>query len=66
MSSEQAVKELLVDTSNELEYVTSISREHEVLPTEDEIVSKIKHLASKLGWTMEEAFDYVDFMNNRY
>jgi len=66
MSSEQAVKELLVDTSNELEYVVSISREHEVLPTEDELVTKIKYLASEIGWTMEEAYDYVDFMNNRY
>ena len=66
MSSEQTLKELLVDASDELEYVLSISREHKVLPTEDEIVSKIKHLASKLGWTMEEAFEYVDFMNNRY
>jgi len=66
MSKEQALKELLIDYTNEYEYVVSIGREHQALPTEEEVVSKIQKVADKLGWTMEEAHDYADFINHRY
>ena len=66
MSEEQALKELLVKYSNEYEYVCSIGREHRLLPTEEELQSKIQIVCDKLGWTLEEARDYTDFIANRY
>ena len=66
MSKEQALKELLIDYTNEYEYVVSIGREHQVLPTEEEVISKIQLVCDKLGWTLEEAQDYADFIANRY
>tara|TARA_R100001480_G_scaffold134677_1_gene131763 strand:- start:526 stop:726 length:201 start_codon:yes stop_codon:yes gene_type:complete len=66
MSEEQSLKEKLVEYANEYEYVVSISREHEALPDEGEVASKIQMVADKLGWTLEEAYDYADFINQRY
>ena len=65
-AEEQALKELLVKYSNEYEYVCSIGREHRLLPTEAEMQSKIQVVCDKLGWTLEEAQDYADFIANRY
>ena len=66
MSKEQALKELLVEYTSEFHYVCSIGREHELLPTEEEVVSKIQKVADKLGWTMEEAWDYVNFIQGKF
>ena len=65
-AEEQALKELLVKYSNEYEYVCSIGREHKLLPTEAEMQSKIQRVCDKLGWTLEEAQDYADFIERRY
>jgi hypothetical protein len=65
-AEEQALKELLVDYSNKYEHVCSIAREHKLLPTEEELQSKIQIVCDKLGWTLEEARDYADFISNRY
>ena len=65
-AEEQALKELLVKYSNEYEYVCSIGREHRLLPTEAEMQSKIQRVCDKLGWTLEEAQDYADFIERRY
>ena len=65
-AEEQALKELLVEYSNEYEYICSIGREHRLLPTEAEMQSKIQQVCDKLGWTLEEAQDYADFIANRY
>ena len=65
-AEEQALKELLVEYSNEYEYICSIGREHRLLPTEAEMQSKIQQVCDKLGWTLEEARDYADFIANRY
>ena len=65
-AEEQALKELLVEYSNEYEYICSIGREHKLLPTEAEMQSKIQIVCDKLGWTLEEAQDYADFIANRY
>jgi len=65
-AEEQALKELLVDYSNKYEHVCSIAREHKLLPTEEELQSKIQIVCDKLGWTLEEAQDYADFIANRY
>jgi exosome complex RNA-binding protein Csl4 len=63
---EQALKELLVKYTSDFHYVCSIGREHKELPTEEEVVSKIQKVADKLGWTMEEAWDYGDFVEERF
>jgi len=65
-AEEQALKELLVDYSNKYEHVCSVAREHKLLPTEEELQSKIQIVCDKLGWTLEEARDYADFIANRY
>ena len=65
-AEEQALKELLVKYSNEYEYICSIGREHKLLPTEAEMQSKIQRVCDKLGWTLEEAQDYADFIERRY
>lgn len=65
MNNKQSLKELLVTTSNDLEHVAS-GKPLKELPTEDELESKIEYLAKEIGWSMEEAYDYVDFINNRY
>ena len=65
-AKEQALKELLVDYSNEYEHVVSVSREHELLPTEEHMQSKIQLVCDELGWTLEEGRDYVDFITGRY
>ena len=65
-AEEQALKELLVDYSNKYEHICSVAREHELLPTEEELQSKIQIVCDKLGWTLEEARDYADFIANRY
>ena len=65
-AEEQALKELLVEYSNEYEYICSIGREHRLLPTEAEMQSKIQRVCDMLGWTLEEAQDYADFIANRY
>jgi hypothetical protein len=63
---EQALKELVVELSNEYEYICSIGREHKLLPTEAEMQSKIQRVCDMLGWTLEEAQDYADFIEQRY
>ena len=63
---DKALKDLLIDYSNEYEYIVSIGREHQALPDEREIVSKIQMVADRLGWSLEEAYDYSDFINHRY
>ena len=65
-AEEQALKELLIDYSNKYEHVCSVAREHKLLPTEEELQSKIQIVCDKLGWTLEEARDYADFIANRY
>ena len=65
-AEEQALKELLVDYSNKYEHVVSVAREHELLPTEEHMQSKIQLVCDELGWTLEEGRDYVDFITNRY
>ena len=65
-AEEQALKELLVDYSDKYEHVLSVAREHKLLPTEEELQSKIQIVCDKLGWTLEEARDYADFIANRY
>ena len=65
-AEEQALKELLVEYSNEYEYICSIGREHRLLPTEAEMQSKIQQVCDKLGWTLEEGQEYSDFIANRY
>lgn len=65
-AEEQALKELLVDYSDRYEHVCSVAREHKLLPTEEELQSKIQIVCDKLGWTLEEARDYVDFVTGRY
>ena len=65
-AKEQALKELLVDYSNKYEHVVSVAREHELLPTEEHMQSKIQLVCDELGWTLEEARDYVDFITGRY
>ena len=65
-AEEQALKELLVDYSDKYEHVCSVAREHKLLPTEEELQSKIQIVCDKLGWTLEEARDYTDFIANRY
>ena len=63
---DKALKDLLIDYANEYEYVVSISREHQSLPDEGEVASKIQMVADRLGWSLEEAHDYADFINQRY
>ena len=65
-AKEQALKELLVDYSNKYEHVVSVAREHKLLPTEEHMQSKIQLVCDELGWTLEEAQDYADFIANRY
>ena len=65
-AKEQALKELLVDYSNEYEHVVSVAREHELFPTEEHMQSKIQLVCDELGSTLEEARDYVDFITGRY
>jgi hypothetical protein len=65
-AEEQALKELLVDYSDRYEHVCSVAREHKLLPTEEYMQSKIQLVCDKLGWTLEEARDYVDFVTGRY
>ena len=65
-AEEQALKELLVEYSNEYEYICSIGREHRLLPTEAEMQSKIQRVCDKLGWPLEEGQEYSDFIANRY
>lgn len=65
-AEEQALKELLVDYSNKYEHICSVAREHKLLPTEEELQSKIQIVCDKLGWTLEEAQDYADFIERRY
>ena len=65
-AEEQALKELLVEYSDRYEHVCSVAREHKLLPTEEELQSKIQIVCDKLGWTLEEARDYVDFVTGRY
>ena len=65
-AEEQALKEMLVDYSDRYEHVCSVAREHKLLPTEEYMQSKIQLECDKLGWTLEEARDYVDFVTGRY
>jgi len=65
-AEEQALKELLVDYSDRYEHVCSVAREHKLIPTEEYKQSKIQLVCDKLGWTLEEARDYVDFVTGRY
>ena len=65
-AEEQALKELLVEYSDKYEHIVSVAREHKLLPTEEYMQSKIQLVCDELGWTLEEAQDYVDFITNRY
>jgi len=65
-AEEQALKELLVEYSDKYEHIVSVAREHKLLPTEEYMQSKIQLVCDRLGWTLEEAQDYVDFVTNRY
>tara|TARA_R100000781_G_C4020793_1_gene107050 strand:+ start:91 stop:279 length:189 start_codon:yes stop_codon:yes gene_type:complete len=62
MSEEQSLKEKLVEYANEYEYTVSVGS----LRTEAEIQSDIQRICNKLGWTLEEAQDYADFIERRY
>jgi hypothetical protein len=62
---EQALKEKLVDLDKEHEYLVSINREMP-MRTENKVVSDIEHTAKELGWTMEEAWDYVNFIQGKF
>jgi hypothetical protein len=62
MSEEQSLKEKLVEYANEYEYTVSVGS----LRTETEIQSDIQKVCKKLGWTEEEAHDYVSFLEQRY
>jgi|TARA_R100000742_G_C4236716_1_gene57186 hypothetical protein len=62
MSEEQSLKEKLVEYANEYEYTVSVGS----LRTEAEIQSDIQKVCDKLGWTEEEAHEYVSFLEQRY
>ncbi len=61
-AEEQALKKQLVDLANEYEYTVSVGS----LRTEQEIHSDIQKVCNKLGWSIEQGHEYVDFLEERY
>ena len=60
--TEQELKEKLVDLDDEYEYSVSVG----TLRKPDEIANEVYSVIKKLGWTEDEAYDYLDFVKRRY
>jgi hypothetical protein len=61
-SKEMELKKQLVVLANEYEYTVSVGS----LRTEQEIHSDIQKVCNKLGWSIEQGHEYVDFLEERY
>ena len=62
INKEKELKKQLVDLDNEYEYTVSVGS----LRTEQEIHSDIQKVCNKLGWSIEQGHEYVDFLEERY
>jgi len=60
--TEQELKEKLVDLDDEYEYSVSVG----TLRKPDEIANEVYSVIKQLGWTEDEAYDYLDFYKERY
>ena len=61
-TKEMELKKQLVILANEYEYTVSVDS----LRTEQEIHSDIQKVCDKLGWSIEQGHEYVDFLEERY
>ena len=62
MSKEKELKRQLVDLANEYEYTVSVG----TIRTPEEIANEVYSVIKQLGWTEDEAYDYLDFVKRRY
>ena len=60
--TEQELQEKLVDLDDEYEYSVSVG----TLRKPDEIANEVYSIIKQLGWTEDEAYDYLDFYKERY
>ena len=60
--TEQELREKLVDLDDEYEYSVSVG----TVRTPEEIANEVYSVIKKLGWTEDEAYDYIDFVKHRY
>jgi cell division septum initiation protein DivIVA len=58
----QELQEKLIDLDDEYEYSVSVG----TIRTPDEIANEVYSVIKKLGWTEDEAQDYIDFVKHRY
>ena len=58
----QELQERLVDLDDEYEYSDSEG----TIRTPEEIANEVYSVIKKLGWTEDEAYDYLDFVKRRY
>ena len=61
-TKEMELKKQLVILANEYEYTVSVGS----LRTEQEIHCDIQKVCNKLGWSIEQGHEYVDFLEERY
>tara|TARA_R100001129_G_scaffold137493_1_gene98772 strand:+ start:197 stop:385 length:189 start_codon:yes stop_codon:yes gene_type:complete len=60
--TEQELQEKLVDLDDEYEYSVSVG----TIRTPEEIANEVYSVIKQLGWTEDEAYDYLDFVKRRY
>ena len=60
--TEQELREKLVDLDDEYEYSVSVG----TIRTPEEIANEVYSVIKQLGWTEDEAYDYIDFVKHRY
>tara|TARA_R100000664_G_C2731641_1_gene122040 strand:+ start:270 stop:458 length:189 start_codon:yes stop_codon:yes gene_type:complete len=58
----QELQEKLIDLDDEYEYSVSVG----TIRTPEEIANEVYSVIKKLGWTEDEAHDYIDFVKHRY
>ena len=60
--TEQELQERLVDLDDEYEYSVSVG----TIRTPEQIANEVYSVIKKLGWSPDEAYDYIDFVKHRY
>ena len=60
--TEQELQQKLVDLDDEYEYSVSVG----TIGTPEDIANEVFCVIKKLGWTEDEAYDYIDFVKRRY